>query len=708
MNPNQDNKNNKGGQGPKKRGFFVGALVWALVLVIIFNFIAGEIANAGTKEVTYSEFIQMVENNEVATAELANKQITFYLSKDLPAGITQPSGQSSDQDLAKVLAEQMEKGGATCYITAPPQGQGYRDDDLLPVLKQHNVAYAFTMEKETSLLMNMLLSYVLPVVIMTGALIFIMRRMGGPGGLGGVGKSNAKVYMEKSTGVTFADVAGQDEAKESLEEIIDFLHNPGKYTEIGAKLPKGALLVGPPGTGKTLLAKAVAGEAGVPFFSISGSDFVEMFVGVGASRVRDLFKEASKMAPCIIFIDEIDTIGKSRDNRMGGNDEREQTLNQLLAEMDGFDPSKGVILLAATNRPEVLDQALLRPGRFDRRITIDRPNLAGRLATLQVHTRRIRLAEDVDLKKVALATAGCVGADLANLVNEAALRAVRLGRRAVKQEDLLAAFELVIAGTEKKGSVLTEFEKKLVAYHEVGHAMVAYKQKNTEPVQKITIVPHTQGSLGYTLLMPEEDKTELRTRDELLARIAVSMGGRAAEEVVMNTMTNGAAQDIQDATSVARNMVAMYGMSDRFGMMALASKRSQYLDGGYGMDCAQDTAAALDEAVRAILDQCYAAAVQIIRDSRQEMDAVVAYLLEKETITGAEMVAIIEGRDPAAADSPLRAEATATPAAPAEDKTEDPPAEDKPAEEPPAADAPQAPPVTLEKPQEDEPPKEKP
>ena len=708
MNPNQDNKNNKGGQGPKKRGFFVGALLWALVLVIIFNFIAGEIANAGIKEVTYSEFIQMVENNEVATAELANKQITFYLSKDLPAGITQPSGQSSDQDLAKVLAEQMEKGGATCYITAPPQGQGYRDDDLLPVLKQHNVAYAFTMEKETSLLMNMLLSYVLPVVIMTGALIFIMRRMGGPGGLGGVGKSNAKVYMEKSTGVTFADVAGQDEAKESLEEIIDFLHNPGKYTEIGAKLPKGALLVGPPGTGKTLLAKAVAGEAGVPFFSISGSDFVEMFVGVGASRVRDLFKEANKVAPCIVFIDEIDTIGKSRDNRMGGNDEREQTLNQLLAEMDGFDPSKGVILLAATNRPEVLDQALLRPGRFDRRITIDRPNLAGRLATLQVHTRRIRLAEDVDLKKVALATAGCVGADLANLVNEAALRAVRLGRRAVKQEDLLAAFELVIAGTEKKGSVLTEFEKKLVAYHEVGHAMVAYKQKNTEPVQKITIVPHTQGSLGYTLLMPEEDKTELRTRDELLARIAVSMGGRAAEEVVMNTMTNGAAQDIQDATSVARNMVAMYGMSDRFGMMALASKRSQYLDGGYGMDCAQDTAAALDEAVRAILDQCYAAAVQIIRDSRQEMDAVVAYLLEKETITGAEMVAIIEGRDPAAADSPLRAEATAAPAAPAEAQTEDPPAEDKPAEEPPATDTPQDPPVTLEKSQEDEPPKEKP
>ena len=405
--------------------------------------------------------------------------------------------------------------------------------------------------------------------------------------------------------------------------------------------------MGPPGTGKTLLAKAVAGEANVPFFSISGSDFVEMFVGVGASRVRDLFKEASKVAPCIVFIDEIDTIGKSRDSgRFGGNDEREQTLNQLLAEMDGFDPTKGIILLAATNRPEVLDQALLRPGRFDRRIIIDRPNLAGRLATLQVHTRNIKLAEDVNLKKVALATAGCVGADLANLVNEAALRAVRKGRKLVSQEDLLAAFELVIAGTEKKGSVLTEFEKKLVAYHEVGHAMVAYKQKNTEPVQKITIVPHTQGALGYTLLIPEEDKTELRTRDELMAKIAVSMGGRAAEEVVLNTMTNGASQDIQEATQVARNMVAMFGMSDQFGMMALASRRSQYLDGGYGLDCAQDTAAAMDKAVKDILDKCYADAVNIIQENRADMDKVVAYLLEKETITGAEMVAIIEGRDP--------------------------------------------------------------
>ena len=390
----------------------------------------------------------------------------------------------------------------------------------------------------------------------------------------------------------------------------------------------------------------------MPFFSISGSDFVEMYVGVGASRVRDLFKEASKMAPCIVFIDEIDTIGKSRNDRFsGGNDEREQTLNQLLAEMDGFDPTKGVILLAATNRPEVLDQALLRPGRFDRRIIVDRPNLAGRLATLQVHTRNIRLSDDVDLKKIAIATAGTVGADLANLVNEAALRAVRMGRKAVNQQDLLTAFELVIAGTEKKGSVLTEFEKKLVAYHEVGHAMVAYKQKNSEPVQKITIVPHTQGALGYTLLMPEEDKTELRTRDELLAKITVSMGGRAAEQVVLNTMTNGASQDIQDATSVARSMVTLYGMSDRFGMMGLASRRSQYLDGGYGMDCAQNTAADVDAAVHDILEECYRQAVQVIKDNREDMDKVVAYLLEKETITGAEMIAILEGRDPSQADN---------------------------------------------------------
>ena len=671
MNPN-DNKNNKNNKpGGNWRG--VASLVgWALLLTIIFSYASSVIGSTGRQassiNVEYGEFQEMVESGQVARVEFDNAEDILLITPEEGYSYTAEDGTvytKTEDGYTYMDAAGQEQTAHLELFTVRIQS----NDAVIDFLNEYGVE---GVDKEYQAPVNpvlaMLVSYVLPFVLIFLMFSLVMRwmakkgGMGGMGGIGGVGKANAKVYMEKSTGVTFKDVAGQDEAKESLTEIIDFLHNPQKYTEIGAKLPKGALLVGPPGTGKTLLAKAVAGEANVPFFSISGSDFVEMFVGVGASRVRDLFKEAAKVAPCIVFIDEIDTIGKSRDNRMGGNDEREQTLNQLLAEMDGFDPTKGVILLAATNRPEVLDQALLRPGRFDRRITIDRPNLAGRLATLQVHTRRIRLSEDVDLRKVALATAGCVGADLANLVNEAALRAVRLGRRAVNQQDLLSAFELVIAGTEKKGSVLTEFEKKLVAYHEVGHAMVAYKQKNTEPVQKITIVPHTQGSLGYTLLMPEEDKTELRTRDELLARIAVSMGGRAAEEVVLNTMTNGAAQDIQDATAVARNMVAMYGMSDRFGMMALASKRSQYLDGGYGMDCAQDTAAALDEAVRDILDQCYATAVEIIRESRAEMDQVVAYLLEKETITGAEMVAIIQGRDPATADSPLLAPGPETPA----------------------------------------------
>ena len=659
MDPNnkKDQKNNQN-RNRNMRGV-VTLIIWALVLTVVFNYINAYSNNltkrASSHEIPYSQLIDLIQEDQVA--ELKIEKGVLYAT---PVDGYVYTEEATDKNKEPKSYTQSEKTPLILYTTA------LNDASLLPLLEEHNVKYTSPVQTQMSPILEFMITYVLPMIVLVALFMLVMRIMakngGGIGGIGSVGKSNAKVYMEKSTGVTFKDVAGQDEAKESLEEIIDFLHNPQKYTAIGARLPKGALLVGSPGTGKTLLAKAVAGEANVPFFSISGSDFVEMFVGVGASRVRDLFKEANKVAPCIVFIDEIDTIGKSRDNRMGGNDEREQTLNQLLAEMDGFDPTKGVILLAATNRPEVLDQALLRPGRFDRRITIDRPNLAGRLATLQVHTRRIRLSEDVDLRKVALATAGCVGADLANLVNEAALRAVRLGRRAVNQQDLLSAFELVIAGTEKKGSVLTEFEKKLVAYHEVGHAMVAYKQKNTEPVQKITIVPHTQGSLGYTLLMPEEDKTELRTRDELLARIAVSMGGRAAEEVVLNTMTNGAAQDIQDATAVARNMVAMYGMSDRFGMMALASKRSQYLDGGYGMDCAQDTAAALDEAVRDILDQCYATAVEIIRESRAEMDQVVAYLLEKETITGAEMVAIIQGRDPATADSPLLAPGPETPA----------------------------------------------
>ena len=646
MSQNNDQKNRKGpnrnGQngGNNWRGV-VSLVCWALLLTILISYASAWISGSedrASAEISYSEFVTLIEDDKIAKVQFDSSTGLAHITPvegftytdengktygPMPAQPKKDDSAAGTGDIAAAGINGLlggkkaaaNDGSFQLYTVA------LNDDELISRMLTHNVDFSSPYTPPISPVLEMLITYILPFAIMMLLLSLVFRimakkggGMGGIGGMGSVGKANAKVYMEKST---------------------------------GAKLPKGALLVGPPGTGKTLLAKAVAGEANVPFFSISGSDFVEMFVGVGASRVRDLFKEASKVAPCIVFIDEIDTIGKSRDNRMGGNDEREQTLNQLLAEMDGFDPTKGVILLAATNRPEVLDQALLRPGRFDRRITIDRPNLAGRIATLEVHTRNIRLSEDVNLKKVALATAGCVGADLANLVNEAALRAVRLGRKAVNQADLLAAFELVIAGTEKKGSVLTEFEKKLVAYHEVGHAMVAFKQKNSEPVQKITIVPHTQGSLGYTLLMPEEDKTELRTRDELMAKIKVSMGGRAAEEVVMNTMTNGASQDIQDATQVARNMVAMYGMSGEFGMMALASRRNQYLDGGYGMDCAQDTAAAMDKAVREILNDCYLQAVEVIKDCREDMDKVVAYLLEKETITGAEMVAIIEGRDPA-------------------------------------------------------------
>ena len=661
MKPNDPNRReDPNGGDDKKRaplGFF-SIVLWAVMLVFMLNMCRSRVESATVETIPYSTFYEWVDQGYVAEVKLDANVYTFTLKEDAPPlkelvdKMSESYGAGALGNLFNQLDRQDLESAASSTIRF--QVGPVNEKDLVGRLVEHGVEFARDPVTQEQQMMNMVAGTVLPILLMVVCLMLLYRYMfkkmgagGGFGGIGGVGKSNAKVYVEKKTGVTFRDVAGQDEAKESLEEIIDFLHNPGKYTEIGAKLPKGALLVGPPGTGKTLLAKAVAGEANVPFFSISGSDFVEMFVGVGASRVRHLFKEASKMAPCIIFIDEIDTIGKSRDNRMGGNDEREQTLNQLLAELDGFDPGKGVIVLGATNRPEVLDKALLRPGRFDRRITIDRPNLAGRLATLQVHTRKIKLAEDVDLNKIALATAGCVGADLANLVNEAALRAVRKGRRLVTQEDLLASFEFVIAGSEKKNSVLTEFERRLVAYHEVGHAMVAYKQKNAEPVQKITIVPHTEGSLGYTLLMPEEDKTNLRTREELMAKIAVSMGGRAAEEVVMNTMTNGASQDIQEATNIARNMVAMYGMSEEFGMMALGSVRNQYLDGGYGLDCAQDTAAVMDKAVKAVIDVCYKEAVEVIRANREDMDKVVAYLLEKETITGGEMVAILEGRDPA-------------------------------------------------------------
>ena len=660
QNNNKGSGNNSGGN--KNMMGIISIILWALIIVLMVNYVTSMATTRQSTEIDYSEFVQMVRDDKVAWVVMESNKYTIYPKPDAAAQTQSARPETADSPIPGLegLMQSAESGtdpwkqqlkSGPSYYCAPIASDS-EIARLIPLMEEHGVVYGPPYVEQLSPIISLLISYVLPVIIMVVLFSFLFRNMSSKmgGGLGGVGKANAKVYVEKKTGVTFRDVAGQDEAKESLEEIIDILHNPQKYTEIGAKLPNGALLVGPPGTGKTLLAKAVAGEAGVPFFSISGSDFVEMFVGVGASRVRDLFKEASKMAPCIIFIDEIDTIGKSRDNRLGGNDEREQTLNQLLAELDGFDPTKGVIVLAATNRPEVLDQALLRPGRFDRRITVDRPNLAGRVATLQVHTRNIRLSEDVDLNKIAQATAGAVGADLANLVNEAALRAVRLGRRAVNQEDLLKSFELVIAGSEKKGTVLTEHEKKLVAYHEVGHALVAAKQKNTEPVQKITIVPHTQGALGFTLQTPEEEKF-LNTKDEILAKIRVCMGGRAAEELIMHTQTTGAAQDIQQATSLAQYMVTMYGMSDEFGMTGLASRQSQYLEGGYGLNCAQETAAQIDRLVTKIIKDCYAEAIQILRDNEEMLHAITSYLLQKETITGTEMKAILEGRDPELAEA---------------------------------------------------------
>ena len=647
-NNNRDNRNNNNKNNNRMRGILT-LVLWAVVLTVAMNYISAYSGNTANKtsshEIKYSEMVDMVEKDQV-------KEILF---RDSTIYITPVDGYTYTEEVEEGSTAQPKSYTQSKETQLTLFTKQLSDSQLLPLLEEHNVVYTGYYKAQLSPVLTFMASYVLPIIIMVSLFMLVMRILsksgGGFGGIGSVGKSNAKVYMEKSTGVTFKDVAGQDEAKESLEEIIDFLHNPGRYTAIGAKLPKGALLVGSPGTGKTLLAKAVAGEAGVPFFSISGSGFVEMFVGVGASRVRDLFKEAAKVAPCIIFIDEIDAIGKTRDSRFGGgNDEREQTLNQLLAEMDGFDPSKGIIVLAATNRPEVLDKALLRPGRFDRRITVDRPNLAGRLATLQVHTRNIKLAEDVNLEKIAQATAGCVGADLANLVNEAALRAVRKGRRAVNQNDLLVSFELVIAGSEKKGTVITEQEKRIIAYHEVGHALVAAKQKNAQPVSKITIVPHTQGALGYTLHLPEEEKF-LMSREDILAEIRTLLAGRSSEEVVCNTMTSGAANDIERATEMARNLVARFGMCDEFDMVALGTVQSQYLDGGYSMTCAQETYAAADRETIKIIRQCHKEAKEILMENRELLDKIAAYLLKKETITGQEMMAIIEGRDPETVDN---------------------------------------------------------
>ncbi len=636
MNDNQNKNSNHNNKNKKNLNGLLILVAWAIVLTVLFNYLSVYSKQAAsaetTHEIQYSEFKRLVREGQVESVELTEGKIEITMVDGYV--YTDEDGNAYDKDFT-LFTMQM----------------GIYDPALLDTLEEYGVKnYTNPYVPEMSPILEFMITYIMPTALLIGAFVLFMnlmtRKGGGIGGIGSVGKSNAKVYMEKSTGVTFSDVAGQDEAKESLVEIIDFLHNPGKYTAIGAKLPKGALLVGSPGTGKTLLAKAVAGEAGVPFFSISGSGFVEMFVGVGASRVRDLFQEAAKVAPCIIFIDEIDAIGKTRDSRFGGgNDEREQTLNQLLAEMDGFDPSKGIIVLAATNRPEVLDKALLRPGRFDRRITVDRPNLAGRLATLQVHTRKIRMAEDVDLNKIAQATAGCVGADLANTVNEAALRAVRCGRHAVNQEDLLSSFEVVIAGAEKKGTVITEQEKKIIAYHEVGHALTAAKQKNAQPVTKITIVPHTEGALGYTLHLPEEEKF-LMSREDILTEIRTLLAGRCAEELVFNTQTSGAANDIERATELARNLVARFGMSEKFGMMALGTVQSQYLDGGYSMNCAQETFAAADREVAALLRRCHDEAMELLSQNREMLDAIATYLFEKETITGAQMMAILEGRDP--------------------------------------------------------------
>ena len=645
----QDNKPQNGDDGRQGRRI-IFLMVAALIATLLINSLYTTIANAYLSEITYNEFQDYLDKDQIAELEFQSDRMVI-LTRD---EAKKPSAQ--------------QRLYYTGYIP------NVSNDDLKDRLDAQGVEYNTEIVEQASPIVTFVVTWLLPVIIMYALFSLLMRsmskRMGG--GIGGIGESKAKVYMEKSTGVTFADVAGQDEAKESLVEIIDFLHNPQKYAAIGAKLPKGALLVGPPGTGKTLLAKAVAGEASVPFFSISGSDFVEMFVGVGASRVRDLFQQAAKVAPAIIFIDEIDAIGRTRDSKFGGNDEREQTLNQLLAEIDGFDSSKGVVILAATNRPEILDKALLRAGRFDRRIIVDRPNLAGRYQTLRVHTKNIKLAEDVDLHKIAQATAGAVGADLANLVNEAALRAVRLGRKAVNQQDLLTSFELVIAGTEKKGTVLTDTEKRIVSYHEVGHALVAALQKHSQPVSKITIVPHTSGALGYTMQMPEEEKF-LSSKEELIVELQTMLGGRAAEQIVFGIATTGASNDIERATELARKMVTQYGMSDKLGLMALSTVSNPYLDGSTMMNCADSTSSAADEEIHKLLMDCYEDAKRLLTEHRALLDEIAMYLLTKETITGDEFMTYVnaenkkltDGSEPAQDEQD--AEAPASPDVPQED-----------------------------------------
>ena len=642
------NENNNGSQqgGPnnnnnnKKRQPIMLFVLFALIAMFITSLLYSSAGSSTTEAITYSKFLDLVEKDQVKSVVFDGDQINIKLVDGAKVG--------SDSQTASIQA-QLYKESTGQDLTITYYTAYISDADLLPLLKEHDVEIDGEISDSTAVIIYNVLSFVIPIVLLWILISFLMKRMGG--GAMGVGKSNAKVYVEKSTGVTFKDVAGQDEAKESLQEVVDFLHNPQKYTSIGAKLPKGALLVGPPGTGKTLLAKAVAGEAGVPFFSLAGSDFVEMFVGVGASRVRDLFKEAQKAAPCIIFIDEIDAIGKSRDSRYGGgNDEREQTLNQLLAEMDGFDTSKGLLILAATNRPEVLDKALLRPGRFDRRIIVDRPDQKGRLETLKVHAKDVAMDETVDLDALALASAGLVGSDLANIINEAAIIAVKHDRKFVNQSDLFEAFELVaVGGKEKKDRVMSDKERKIVSYHEVGHALVSALQKNTEPVQKITIVPRTMGALGYTLQTPEEEKF-LETKDELLAKITTFMGGRAAEQLVFESPTSGASNDIENATSIARNMVTRFGMSDKFGMMGLATVENQYLEGRASMTCGERTAAEVDQEVLRIVTECYDKATDLLEENREILDKISDYLYEHETITGKEFMKIF--RDLKGLDDP--------------------------------------------------------
>ena len=609
---NQNQNNDPKNDGPKNKQSLLVLLICIMACLVCVNLLSRMTRNM-TSEIPYSQFIEMLENGEVESVVLRSDTLTITpKTQQSMVGTTEIYTTLMEDE--SELTQRLEDAGVENYYKEPP--------DM------------------TSSIIYSLLSIVLPVVIMVGLFSFLFRRMNKGGGMmGGVGKSRAKAYVQKETGVTFKDVAGEDEAKESLQEVVDFLHNPGKYAAIGAKLPKGALLVGPPGTGKTLLAKAVAGEAHVPFFSLSGSDFVEMFVGVGASRVRDLFEEAKKNAPCIIFIDEVDAIGKTRDSRYGGNDEREQTLNQLLAEMDGFDTSKGLLILAATNRPEVLDPALLRPGRFDRRVIVDRPDLKGRVSILKVHAKNVLLDETVDLDAIALATSGAVGSDLANMINEAAILAVKHGRKAVSQKDLLEAVEVVLVGKEKKDRILSPEERKIVSYHEVGHALVSALQKDAEPVQKITIVPRTMGALGYVMHVPEEEKY-LNTKKELEAMLVGYLGGRAAEEIVFDTVTTGAANDIEQATKVARAMITQYGMSDRFGLMGLAETQNQYLDGRAMLNCGDSTATEIDHEVMKLLKKSYDEAKRLLRENREVMDKIAAFLIEKETITGKEFMKI--------------------------------------------------------------------